>query len=400
MLMANELPEDLVTQILLCLPVVSLLRFKSVCKSWYALITNQNFITKHLLHNKNSNTQHLLLTTRDKTIVSTISQETLQISHTPLPPRYLGIDKKIPVFVVGSCNGLVCLHDFHEFSVDENFFYEFHDVIWNPATKETNVIPKSNLRSIITPAHYHNRIQAMGFGFDAKTNDYKIIRILAISDYEGVIQRSEVYSLNSDSWREVVDGPSYKGLIDMGKCSNGMASWLVDGVGLQILEQYYDYECLEKFVLSFDMSDEVFLETAIPDNVRSDSFLTLFVLNESIGMVESINVGVDEKYFEVTFHIWSLLKVGIKDSWTRLFTIGPFIEFNDSLGFPLPLGFWKNDTMFIVKSDGELVLYDPFTKQMTKLQVHGDRESLQLVTYMETLVSVKGGNEFKEQDNC
>ncbi|GLT81369.1 hypothetical protein SLA2020_527580 [Shorea laevis] len=87
--MAKELPEDLVTQILLCLPVVSLLRFKSVCKSWYALITHQNFIRKHLLHNKNK--QHpLLLQMRDETtrsyVVSTLSYETLQC---PLHNLYL-----------------------------------------------------------------------------------------------------------------------------------------------------------------------------------------------------------------------------------------------------------------------------------------------------------------------
>jgi hypothetical protein len=89
MMMANELPDDLVTLILLWLPVVSLLRFKCVCKSWYALITHQNFVRKHLLHNKNSNT-HLLLKMINKTIddyvVSTISYEELQISLTqPLP---------------------------------------------------------------------------------------------------------------------------------------------------------------------------------------------------------------------------------------------------------------------------------------------------------------------------
>jgi hypothetical protein len=94
-MMANELPEDLVTLILLWLPVVSLLRFKCVCKSWYALITHQNFVRKHLLHNKNSNT-HLLLKTSNKTmddyVVSKISYEELQISPLtqPLPPRILG----------------------------------------------------------------------------------------------------------------------------------------------------------------------------------------------------------------------------------------------------------------------------------------------------------------------
>jgi hypothetical protein len=121
------------------------------------------------------------------------------------------------------------------------------------------------------------------------------------------------------------------------------------------------------------MSDEVFLKTPFPDTY-SEVVEQLFMLNELIAMT------IDEQYIELIYDLWSLLKVGIKDSWTRVLTIGPFIEINDSLGFPFALGFWKNDTVFIVKSDGKLVMYDPSTKQMTNLQIHGDRESLQLVT--------------------
>jgi hypothetical protein len=101
-------------------------------------------------------------------------------------------------------------------------------------------------------------------------------------------------------------------------------------------------------------------------------------------------------YSELIYDIWLLLKVGIKDSWTRLFTIGPFIQIND-IGWPRPLGFWKNDTMLIVKSDGQLALYDPSSKQITNLQIHGDIMCLQLVTYMETLVYVHGDPSFCQE---
>ncbi|KAK7815741.1 hypothetical protein CFP56_001126 [Quercus suber] len=52
-LMTNKvLPEDLVIQILLWWPAMSLLRFKGVCKSWYVIISGQNFINKQLLHSQ------------------------------------------------------------------------------------------------------------------------------------------------------------------------------------------------------------------------------------------------------------------------------------------------------------------------------------------------------------
>ncbi|KAB1202164.1 hypothetical protein CJ030_MR8G020242 [Morella rubra] len=45
--------------------------------------------------------------------------------------------------------------------------------------------------------------------------------------------------------------------------------------------------------------------------------------------------------------IWLLLAYGVKESWTKLFTVGPLT------GITLPLGFWKNDPMFFGKSNGE-----------------------------------------------
>ncbi|KAJ6859807.1 hypothetical protein NC651_036189 [Populus alba x Populus x berolinensis] len=44
----DPLPEDLITEILSWLPVKALLQFKCVCRSWYAIITSQAFISKHL----------------------------------------------------------------------------------------------------------------------------------------------------------------------------------------------------------------------------------------------------------------------------------------------------------------------------------------------------------------
>lgn len=46
--------EDLITQILLHLPVSSLVRFKSVCKSWFSIITEQPFELNHYPRNRNS----------------------------------------------------------------------------------------------------------------------------------------------------------------------------------------------------------------------------------------------------------------------------------------------------------------------------------------------------------
>jgi hypothetical protein len=97
-------------------------------------------------------------------------------------------------------------------------------------------------------------------------------------------------------------------------------------------------------VLSFDMSDKVFLKTSMPNDVTADCCKHLFMLNELIAMA----VIPDEEYeewLEVCFDIWLMHEVGVKDFWTKLFTIGPFIEIER------PLGVWKNDTIFLEKSE-------------------------------------------------
>ncbi|XP_059436801.1 F-box/kelch-repeat protein At3g23880-like [Corylus avellana] len=370
--MANELPEELVTEILLYLPVVSLLRFNCVCKSWYALITHQNFIRKHLLHNKNNNTRLFLLqdeTTRD-IVVSTLSYETLQVSFTqPLPLPFTEVSN-----FVGSCDGLVCLCDYNALNV----------VIWNPATKETKVVPNSSLSRFSNDYRIKSGI---GFGFDAKTSDYKIIKFFSLFGfdyYESHVpghKLSEVYSLSVDSWRKVDSRPGLINVKAIDTYINGMASW-----------EAFDFDDDWEGVLSFDMSGEVFLKTPLPDDVLNSAGWrkNFFVLSESIAMAFR---SLKEEWLGLCWDIWLLLEVGVKDSWTRLFTVGPIT----GIELPLPfwrLGglvtFWKNDAMFCRTNDG-LVLYNPFTKERTNLPIQSYSCS---ITYMETLVSVKGGNEF------
>ncbi|KAK9284814.1 hypothetical protein L1049_023991 [Liquidambar formosana] len=63
--MLNHLPHEVFLEILLRLPLKTLVQCTSVCKSWSSTITNPSFITTHLnrstASNTNSNTDLLLL---------------------------------------------------------------------------------------------------------------------------------------------------------------------------------------------------------------------------------------------------------------------------------------------------------------------------------------------------
>ncbi|KAL0006017.1 hypothetical protein SO802_013578 [Lithocarpus litseifolius] len=389
MFTTNEvLPEDLVIQILLWLPVVSLLRFKCVCKSWCALINGQNFINKHLLHNqttsnKNRNTRFLLIQRQKSSndhVFSKLQYESLEILSTQAAPsQYFGIPNHVAINIVSSINGLVCL-DLNVRGLDI--------VLWNPATNETKIVPKSG----ISYPQGRALSRDIGFGFDFKTNDYKVVNLLEIYDpdpelyfYEiNFFYAAEVYCLSTGSWRTVsTSAPGY--FID---CSyyrtytKGMYSWSAS-IG--------DYPDFFPGILSFDMSNEVFLTTTLPDGDLEDpngTWRIFFVLNELVSLV---TFGKDRERSENCFYIWSLLEFGVKESWTKLFTIGPL------MGIEKPLGFWKNESLFLRNNEGQLLLYDPSAQKITNLQVDG--RPMQMITNVESLISLKGGNDLEEQCN-
>ncbi|XVF45784.1 hypothetical protein PTKIN_Ptkin02bG0234400 [Pterospermum kingtungense] len=68
---------------------------------------------------------------------------------------------------LSSCNGLLFLDDF-----------EGNCLLWNPATGEHKVLPPSSQEKKRHPAVADRFIYCSGFGFDDKTEDYKVVRFL------------------------------------------------------------------------------------------------------------------------------------------------------------------------------------------------------------------------------
>lgn len=134
--MSDYLPQEVITNILVRLPIKSLVRSTSVCKSWSSMIKNSSFIRAHLNRTINLNNlhgTHLLLLHKvscesfsssfgHNTFIDDVKEDDYSLHYDNHAfDDYCKIGFQSPIAdmemynesfrVVGICNGLVCLAD-------------------------------------------------------------------------------------------------------------------------------------------------------------------------------------------------------------------------------------------------------------------------------------------------
>nr|POE98503.1 f-box protein [Quercus suber] len=216
--------------------------------------------------------------------------------------------------VVGTCNGLICL-------ADGIYTYVYNFILWNPCVKKYVRLPNPNF-SFRTTGPY---TATVGFGFDSKTNDYKVVRFVTPEDRdfeEGEFTpKVEVYSLATGEWRVVT------ATAQCPKCAvrdttmvylrlqafvNGALHFVCYKTTLEIRFLY--------FVLVFDLKDEVFREIPLPkhSNKYSWEWVSILAYGNSIAVIEpGYSVG--------TLDIWVLKNYADADadasSWTKIISL-------------------------------------------------------------------------------
>ncbi|GMP21834.1 hypothetical protein CsSME_00000102 [Camellia sinensis var. sinensis] len=358
-----NLPEDVLFEILLRLPVKSLLRFKAVCKSFYIVITNFAFISKHL---NNKGIPRLLVCHRDnhsnKRLVSLFTNDNLaEPMSLDVPPFFN--NNFGHVRLIGPCNGIVCLYGFPD-----------NIALWNPATRDFKSLPVSQ----ISRPHDAKVLGGdLAFGFDSKANDYKVVQILFCSSKQlGVAYQVEVYNLSTNSWRKyhaiVPANIMFLNIWSMLYKSETFCWWAKDG-NIEV-------------ILSFDMSNEKFHKIPLPFDIgdlggEHKVIRSIVPMNESIALIVYRTKQV-EKFFD----LWVLNEFGVDESWTKLSTIGPLSRVER------PLGFWKNDEFVLENSCGMLVMFNSHTRKIKNLGLQGKRDRLEVLIYKESLVSLNNGS--------
>ncbi|KAF5740014.1 F-box and associated interaction domains-containing protein putative isoform 1 [Tripterygium wilfordii] len=190
--MSDNIPHEIVREILERLPVKTLGVCLCVCKSWHALITSASFITNHFskTHKNDINKGRRFLfkhyDLNDKVRFSlhldNDSFEKVRDLEFPLKRYYPGFR------MVGYCNGVLCLSNIR---VSSNFF------LWNPSVQQKCVsLPP---HPVSTSPGYHSH--AVGFGFDSLSSNFKVV-MLSFGGQSSAIQ-ANVCSLSTNSWNDI-----------------------------------------------------------------------------------------------------------------------------------------------------------------------------------------------------
>ncbi|XP_004292431.1 PREDICTED: F-box/kelch-repeat protein At3g06240-like [Fragaria vesca subsp. vesca] len=260
--------------------------------------------------------------------------------------------------IVGHCDGIIC-RSTHELAA-----------LYNPS-KEFNFLPKSCLLPPPNVAYGYN----VGFGYDSKAKDYKVVRIAcSISHSDHPPNRGEVYTLSSNSWSEI-------------KTNFNTLLYSTPGSGLYFKRVYYWYafkqelEHHKESIVSFDMSEELFHHTSLPDHlsVTKGCHNHLVALKESIALLSHNRCEVAK-----TFEVWGMEGFGAgKELCIKYFSVGP-LE-----GIEYPLIFWESDEFLAGTYDLSAVSYNVCTQTFNYLPIHGAEEGdLQAVVYVNSIVSV------------
>ncbi|CAJ2671093.1 unnamed protein product [Trifolium pratense] len=288
-----DLPQELITEILLRLPVKILLRFRCVSKSWNSLISDDShFATSHFQLSANK----IFIIRYDTLVALSVDFDSSLNDYVSLslniwnPQSY--IDDEIDTRIGGSCRGFLFIHN------------EVGLYLLNPSTRVHKQIPVSpmTIASYSQDSSIYRIIY--GFGYDSSTDDYSVV--LGFYNCNTNLLDFEIFSLRSNNWKQIVVGSHFPYILtayhesEVGLFFNASIHWLI-----------YNYETNREVIIAFHLKEMRMSEIALPDDFHMYSSVSgydLFVFGGLIGVwIEDI--------YEIKIRV--MKEYAVYSSWTE-----------------------------------------------------------------------------------
>ncbi|KAM0030922.1 putative F-box domain-containing protein [Helianthus debilis subsp. tardiflorus] len=379
--MSDNIPLEIQAEIIMRIPVKSLLQFRSVSKAWKSLIDSSDFINRY-----SSQQQHLLVRlrfvkydhlenfrfskTKYVTIVDDVTFPHQRVSLTH--PAF--VNMLLSHRIIGNSHGLLCLYGCYGLET-------IMAVVWNVSIKKAIAVVVPNVANGVYTTF-------VGFGVCPTTNDPKIVKITDIIHWEDVESipdsipwQVEVFTLSTGAWRS-----PYHNLprtsIQFGNWQayvEGFCYWLA--TDRSIVDA--GFEGYNR-IISFHLTSEEFREVNLPDSLVYDGSID----NLNIANLRESLVVLEQDARENVCYVWSM-KDGVSMSFTKLYTI-----YSPNATLLRVLEFRKNgEPINEIEDNGDdqidllslLAVYEPKSKHISNIGINGEG-LFYVYSYMETLL--------------
>ncbi|OIW01001.1 hypothetical protein TanjilG_16250 [Lupinus angustifolius] len=387
--------DDLIMQILSWLPVMYLLQFRCVAKSWKSLISLPTFIKLHL--ERSPRNANLFIALDDIfedsfSVMYCCKHYFLEYPSSVISDEGGGVSLTYKYCFIGSCNGLVCLHgstsEDGEFEVYEYNRREYWFRICNPAL---------GLRSKKSPLlcvdlDIFDSIEC-GFGYDKSSDTYKVVAILSNTSAMEDSERTQVkvYAIGEHCWRDIQPFPAFPYNFEkQGRFLSGTINWLA----VQNYSPEYDLDEVtidQLVIVSLDLGKETYQQFLLPDGLNE-----AHVHNPRlVVLMDCLCLSYDYKI--TYFVLWQMKEFGIEKSWTQLVKVS--YEYLQIKRFPFPLpGPRFYSSMPLCMSDNgdvlmliddqvyEVILYNMRDRKVQHTGIPKHRFQIYAADYVESLI--------------
>ncbi|PIA29301.1 hypothetical protein AQUCO_06100073v1 [Aquilegia coerulea] len=352
----DYLPSEITTQILSKLPVRSVLRCRSVCKTWKKIIDDHQFaklqFTSSLLQSYN------------------VGNKPIVTSFLFLPSYTNGYDDAFYIVELDKENTNTTFNTSKikfSSSCPPNFSYHFYDQLFyvdgflcfclqygflfclcNPATQDwvnlTSFKPSTQLG-------FGFGFDGFGFGFDHINTKFKLVEISYCSD----ATNAQVFTVGSNSWKDLNNVPQVM-------CSNfsatvqGSIHWLT-----------HNNDMLSSHILSFNLASENFSFIELPKCYFGEEFL--------LGEFYIINFGGDISVVDFSnndrVEVWVMKEYSGKESWTKLTVMKKDVVTGVEYIQLFPISPWKDGEILLLYESKKLVSYNFESGRYTLFQING-----------------------------
>ncbi|XP_057443525.1 F-box/kelch-repeat protein At3g23880-like [Lotus japonicus] len=364
-----NLPEELIIQILLRLPVKSIVRFKCVCKSWLSLISDPHFAESNFKLAATTPTHKLLFIANsapgtrsvdldhDALSLNSSASTTVKLNFLQLPPSSYS-----SLGIVGSCRGFLLLH------CNANIF------LWNPSTGVHNQIPCSPIASNVHAYLY-------GFGYDPSQDDYLVVLASYERNTADLLKHLEFFSLRANVWKEIKDTHYMNAGFYWNGCDPRVGSLLNNAIHWVA----FHHDTVVNHIIAFDLIERRVSEIPLPDDFEQEAInYELWVFR---GLL-SLWVHHEE---DDTVNIWVMERYKVQSSWVITLVVS-FSEIPTQYFSPI----CSTKSGDIVGTDGDkgLVKYND-KGQLLEHHSYDEYPYVSLTMYTESLLSlpVIGGRE-------